>query len=74
MSVSHNLTLVEIQQLRTMANNGQVAEAWQYLAQRGDSYADNAYNVVSGAQDVYSQFFGQLVKETKGVSFALISS
>ncbi len=54
MSISHNLTSVEIQQLRTMASNGQVADAWQYLARRGDSYADNAYNVVSGAQDVYS--------------------
>jgi len=42
-----NITAAELSQAKTLANQGNLAEAWKILADRGDAYAYLAQYVIA---------------------------
>lgn len=56
MAIAANLSASEITYLRQLAGDGKVADAWNYLAAKGDSYADDAASVVVDPNSILGQF------------------
>lgn len=50
--VMHNLNSEQLANLKTHLDNDDSISFWEQLAEYGDSYADNAYQVVSGDQSI----------------------
>ena len=53
MPINHNLTTAQIQTEQALVDQGNISEAWQYLADLGDTYADDAANVTGDPEEGY---------------------
>lgn len=62
---TENLTPAQVAHARALADSGDVSGAWRYLGQQGDSYADNAADVVAitDSSSAYGRFAHELVKQ-----------
>lgn len=60
--VKHNLTYSQIQLLIRLAIEGKPEEGWKKLAQFGDHYADDAYDVISHPRRFPGAFFYNLIQ------------
>ena len=63
MALPHNLTQQQIDQVNALVNQGNYAAAWSQLAAYGDSYADNAADVVGTPTSITGEFMHELVQQ-----------
>jgi len=63
---AHNLSQSQLSTLRSLYQQGRYAEAWQLLAQWGDTYADDAANVTGEPSDFFGEFMGEMVRQHWG--------
>ena len=61
--LKHNLESSDIAHLKSLKDQGKVAEAWQYLASKGDSYADDAAAVTGLPTTPIGMVMNILVKQ-----------
>ena len=59
----HNFAPEVLYRARELWMEGNNAEAWRYLAEHGDTYADDAYNVVGRPKTFTGDLFGTLVEK-----------
>ncbi|MGI9344899.1 MAG: hypothetical protein ACR2PW_01375 [Gammaproteobacteria bacterium] len=66
MSVAHNLTQEQLDELKSLTDAGLYNDFWQKLAGWGDSYADNASAVTGGAANatnILASWFGYAIED-----------
>jgi len=63
MSIAHNLTVDDLSRLQTLLEAHNIGEFWRVLGtEYHDTYADNAYAVITHPATPMGEFFGTLVK------------
>ena len=62
MPLIHNLSEADITRINNLIQNGAYQEAWLELSRLGDSYADNAADVLGPSTSPGGKFFNELVK------------
>jgi len=63
MAISSGLTAEQIGQVQALVDARNYGGAWAQLAQFGDAYADNAYDVVGRPDTPAGDFYGELVEQ-----------
>ena len=56
MPVDHSLSNQDIQHAQDLVDQGNYSEAWQFLAENGDSYADDAAAVTGDPNNSWDSF------------------
>ena len=63
---AHDLNQGRLDTLRLLHQQGRYADAWELLAEWGDTYADDAANVTGESSDFYGQFMNEMVRQHWG--------
>ena len=63
MAIASGLSEAQIGQVQALVDAGDYGGAWNQLAQWGDTYADNAYDVVGRPDTPSGDFYGELVEQ-----------
>ncbi|MEJ2682735.1 MAG: hypothetical protein P8144_15085 [Gammaproteobacteria bacterium] len=66
MPLGHGLTQEQIDGVQNLVDQGQYSEAWQQLADYGDTYADNAADVTGNPDTAFGEAMRELVEQNWG--------
>jgi len=56
----------QVDHAQALADAGKYSESWRYLAELGDSYADNAADVTGGPMSGFGKMMEELVRQHWG--------
>jgi len=63
MPLEHGLTQEQIDNVQNLVDQGRITEAWQQLADYGDTYADNAAAVTGDPDGAYDSLMREMVEQ-----------
>ncbi|WP_445354229.1 calcium-binding protein [Microbulbifer sp. EKSA008] len=66
MSLDHGLSQEQVEAIQNLVDQGSYSEAWQQLAEYGDTYADNAADVTGDPDTAFGEAMRELVEQHWG--------